>query len=514
MKKKLFLFFTLLFIQPALYGKEEIPSFKLNYREKFDELIELVQDGIEYKEEDEFAKATSVFNEVITTIDDIIVSIAAENEQPEESTVSLDVVNDIKFMNVQKECLDRLDKAKNLYIVGLYNEAYDSLYIVQQILKKTLQWVNSVPVKRTAYVKGVRYEAKNTLAISNNLKITIKKPQRQWISGPAVTFSGTAQDSFGRITGIYFSSREKHFSLISKISNWAVTVPLPRTADTLDVYFVVSNDFRMMLTNHLKKKIDHTPPVLKLLSPADQSSLKEYTEFKGIVYDNEAPVKKFYYQVNNGPQRPLLIESNWHFTLNPVYYDQNGSMELALYAENRAGLTTAVKKRYSLSQLSSVRQAKTGTVTNYINLTNYYTNTVTNIVFETNYTERTITPATVKAPAKKKSGLSPAMVFFKKNSSLLSSNAVAKLRYIAALLKKSSFKKIIVTGHTDTSGSEILNMRLAYARAREVKIFLLKEKIKTGKIIIRAAAASRPLFSNHTARGRSLNRRVEIQIIK
>ena len=73
---------------------------------------------------------------------------------------------------------------------------------------------------------------------------------------------------------------------------------------------------------------------------------------------------------------------------------------------------------------------------------------------------------------------------------------------------------IEITGHTDSSGSDSINLSISQARAENVGKFLTavgeisKERIKTSGF-----GESRPVASNGTAEGRAENRRVEIKII-
>ena len=74
--------------------------------------------------------------------------------------------------------------------------------------------------------------------------------------------------------------------------------------------------------------------------------------------------------------------------------------------------------------------------------------------------------------------------------------------------------RIEITGHTDSSGSDSINLSISQARAENVGKFLTavgeisKERIKTSGF-----GESRPVASNGTAEGRAENRRVEIKII-
>jgi OOP family OmpA-OmpF porin len=72
---------------------------------------------------------------------------------------------------------------------------------------------------------------------------------------------------------------------------------------------------------------------------------------------------------------------------------------------------------------------------------------------------------------------------------------------------------IRVSGHTDSTGSDAVNMRLSEQRADKVAKFLTEVGgIAVDRVSVYGYGESRPVASNETADGRSANRRVEILI--
>ena len=72
---------------------------------------------------------------------------------------------------------------------------------------------------------------------------------------------------------------------------------------------------------------------------------------------------------------------------------------------------------------------------------------------------------------------------------------------------------IRVSGHTDSTGSDAVNMRLSEQRADKVAKFLTEVGgIAADRVSVYGYGESRPVASNETADGRSANRRVEILI--
>ena len=74
--------------------------------------------------------------------------------------------------------------------------------------------------------------------------------------------------------------------------------------------------------------------------------------------------------------------------------------------------------------------------------------------------------------------------------------------------------RIEITGHTDSSGSDKINLSLSQARAENVGKFLVEVgEISSDRIKTAGYGESRPVAANTSAEGRAENRRVEINII-
>ena len=70
--------------------------------------------------------------------------------------------------------------------------------------------------------------------------------------------------------------------------------------------------------------------------------------------------------------------------------------------------------------------------------------------------------------------------------------------------------KIGVYGHTDSKGSDAVNMPLSEQRAEAVKAYLQKKGLKTTRIEAKGYGSTKQIADNGTDEGRSKNRRVEI----
>ncbi len=74
--------------------------------------------------------------------------------------------------------------------------------------------------------------------------------------------------------------------------------------------------------------------------------------------------------------------------------------------------------------------------------------------------------------------------------------------------------KIEVKGHTDNVGSETFNLNLSKERAKAVVDYLILKGVNKEKLSYSYYGMSRPLTTNDTEEGRTMNRRVEFEILK
>ncbi|GAB4016524.1 OmpA family protein [Spirosoma koreense] len=73
-------------------------------------------------------------------------------------------------------------------------------------------------------------------------------------------------------------------------------------------------------------------------------------------------------------------------------------------------------------------------------------------------------------------------------------------------------KKLLLTGHTDNTGPEDVNLRLSRDRANDVKQKLVKSGINSDQIEVRAKGETEPKADNKTLSGRKANRRVTVVV--
>ena len=87
------------------------------------------------------------------------------------------------------------------------------------------------------------------------------------------------------------------------------------------------------------------------------------------------------------------------------------------------------------------------------------------------------------------------------------------LDQVANTLSRYSQTYIDVYGHTDSTGTDAINIPLSENRAAAVAGYLEGKGVQTARIGMRGLGASEPVVSNDTPEGRQANRRVEIRIV-
>jgi outer membrane protein OmpA-like peptidoglycan-associated protein len=104
-------------------------------------------------------------------------------------------------------------------------------------------------------------------------------------------------------------------------------------------------------------------------------------------------------------------------------------------------------------------------------------------------------------------------VLFATGKSELSVAAMKSVNKLADFLQKHPNRNLLIEGHTDSTGSDELNMTLSQKRADAVKEALRGKGVAPGRITAKGYGKKYPVASNETSAGRSQNRRVEVIIM-
>ena len=102
-------------------------------------------------------------------------------------------------------------------------------------------------------------------------------------------------------------------------------------------------------------------------------------------------------------------------------------------------------------------------------------------------------------------------LFDTNSADLNSAGASVMDSMFGALAEYKGITGIMVTGHTDSRGSDAYNQALSERRAQTVAA-AIQGQYPDARIDVKGMGESSPVASNDTAEGRQLNRRVEIEV--
>ncbi|EPF70838.1 OmpA family protein [Acinetobacter rudis] len=106
----------------------------------------------------------------------------------------------------------------------------------------------------------------------------------------------------------------------------------------------------------------------------------------------------------------------------------------------------------------------------------------------------------------------PGSITFDTNKSNIKPNFYGTLNKVASTLAEDNKSVILVTGYTDSTGNDSINLPLSQARAQAVSNYLSGQGVPAVRINAQGHGSANPIADNSTPQGRELNRRVEISI--
>ncbi len=106
------------------------------------------------------------------------------------------------------------------------------------------------------------------------------------------------------------------------------------------------------------------------------------------------------------------------------------------------------------------------------------------------------------------------LVQFNSGSAVLKEASYESLDGLAAILRENPEIRLKVSGYTDSSGNATRNLELSKDRAGAVKTYLVSKGIAESRIISEGYGIADPIADNATPEGRTLNRRVEMEVMK
>ena len=88
------------------------------------------------------------------------------------------------------------------------------------------------------------------------------------------------------------------------------------------------------------------------------------------------------------------------------------------------------------------------------------------------------------------------------------------LQAMTAILKEYPTAKFSLEGHTDSDAADDFNMKLSQDRADAVVNYLVENGIAKDRLSATGYGETKPVADNKTAKGKALNRRVEVKLMK
>jgi len=103
-------------------------------------------------------------------------------------------------------------------------------------------------------------------------------------------------------------------------------------------------------------------------------------------------------------------------------------------------------------------------------------------------------------------------VEFPQDSNELASTAFSILDELIEIIADCPAASIAITGHTDASGNESINLQLSEARANSVMTYMIAGGIAARRLQAIGAGSSAPLLDENNAHARQANRRIKFEI--
>ena len=112
------------------------------------------------------------------------------------------------------------------------------------------------------------------------------------------------------------------------------------------------------------------------------------------------------------------------------------------------------------------------------------------------------------------SALTSGTIRFRPGSSVIETESEPLLKYLGHIARRCPNSRIEISGHTDSDGSDELNMALSRERAEAVVKFLAADGVARTRLQAAGYGKSRPLVANTSDVNKAKNRRIEFKIIQ
>lgn len=105
-------------------------------------------------------------------------------------------------------------------------------------------------------------------------------------------------------------------------------------------------------------------------------------------------------------------------------------------------------------------------------------------------------------------------ILFESGKAVITAGSYPEIDKLVGVLTDSPQMRIEISGHTDKTGSEPLNMKLSESRAKAVVDYLVSKGIAQSRLEYRGYGSLQGIADNATPAGRAKNRRVEFKILE
>ena len=101
---------------------------------------------------------------------------------------------------------------------------------------------------------------------------------------------------------------------------------------------------------------------------------------------------------------------------------------------------------------------------------------------------------------------------FKPNSAEIQATSNDEIKRFAKFMRENKLYKAKITGHTDSIGKAVTNMKLSQKRAKATKQALIAEGVEPSRLTAAGRGELDPIESNRLKSGRKANRRIEVEL--
>ncbi len=103
-------------------------------------------------------------------------------------------------------------------------------------------------------------------------------------------------------------------------------------------------------------------------------------------------------------------------------------------------------------------------------------------------------------------------LYFNPRSDQIKVGSNDEIKRFAKFMKENKLYKAKITGHTDSIGKAVVNMKLSQKRAVATKVALIAEGVESSRLSTAGRGELDPIESNRLKEGRSANRRIEVEL--